>query len=252
MKREKLRRFLFVGAVCLLSFPWLTPCGTGVIAAAGISGTRNAFTRGSEPEARLPTRQLRGWASRPASPFSVISSQPVPLSRLIGDEELVKASGGQDAPYPGSLVGKGASALVDGVAGVFLAIDPLGWSDEDIKLDMNQFRRRQLVLCESPYVVLQGTDLRFTRDGKKGPVRLAKAKYAVVSVITEEGSYSAAAKVIHYRGPSEELILETPYRLFSGYKNRLKLPVPAGTKITLNYVKRTLSSNLPPENAGAQ
>lgn len=252
MKREWIHRFLFVSAACLLSMPWLTPCGTGIIASAGISGTRNAFTRGGESEAQLPTRQLRSWASRPAKPFVIIASQPVPVSRLIGDEELAVARGVQDAAYPGSLLGKGASALVDGVSGTLQAIDPMSWGSDGIKADGGQDRRRQLVLCESPYVVLQGKELRLTRDGKKGPVRLAKAKDAVVSVITEDGSYSAAARVIHYRGPSEELILETPYRLFSGYKNRLKLPVPAGTKITLNYVKRTLSSNLPPENAGAQ
>ena len=107
---------------------------------------------------------------------------------------------------------------------------------------------RQLVLCESPFVVLEGQDIRFTRDGKNGPVRIAKAKESTVTVITPDGSFSARATCVHFRGPSQEVLLEHLYNVRSGEQQMFSKAKDFGNLTKLNFVTRTVSFDGPVEN----
>ncbi len=123
MKREKVRRLLFVGAVCLLSFPWLTPC-VGIWSAAAVNGAHDSITQRDQPLARLPTQQLKQWAAKPGPKLTVIENQAILRSSLITATELSAANGGMNAPHPGTLVGRGASAVVDGLTYTLTWVDP--------------------------------------------------------------------------------------------------------------------------------
>ena len=238
MKREKLRRLLFVSAACLLSFPWLTPC-VGIWSAAAVNGAHDSITHRDEPLARLPTKQLRQWAAKPGPKLTVIENQTNLRSSLITDTELSAANGGMNAPRPGTLVGKGASAVVDGLTYTLTWIDPFTWVSQN-SMGMEPTKpRRQLVLCESPFVLLEGNSIRFTRSGKNGPVLLAHATDARVTVITPDGTFTAQAQDIHFRGPSQEVLLEHPYSIHAGSQNLR--PVKTDTLMKLNFMKRSVS-----------
>jgi hypothetical protein len=242
MKREMLRRFLFVSAACLLSIPWLTPCA-GILSAALVDGAHNAVTHRDSPKATLPTRQLKQWAARRGPAFKVSRNQVIPESLLVRDEELSAANGGREASYPGTLLGKGASALVDGVTETLIWVDPVTLMFRN-SLEMKSTKpERQLVICESPFVVLRGQDIRYTRDGKTGPVRLAKAKNATVMIITPEGSFSGNAESIHFRGPSQEIVLENAYGLRRGSVSIKSLLRKPGLMMRMDFVKRTVACN---------
>ncbi|MFN0079689.1 MAG: hypothetical protein ACKVY0_24765 [Prosthecobacter sp.] len=238
MKREKLRRLLFVSAACLLSFPWLTPC-VGIWSAAGVNGAHDSITKRDEPLARLPTKQLKQWAAKPGPKLTVMQRQTIPRNSLITEAELSAANGGRNAPRPGTLVGKGASAVVDGLTYTLTWVDPFTWVSQN-SMGMEPTKpRRQLVLCESPFVLLEGNSIRFTRSGKNGPVLLARATGATVTVITPDGTFTARAQDIHFRGPSQEVLLEQPYSVHSG-RQFLRFPKD-GSLVKLNFVKRSVS-----------
>lgn len=244
MNREKIQRFLFVGAVCLLSFPWLTPC-VGIFSAVAVDGLHNSVTKRDQPLSHLPSKQLQQWAAKPAPKLSVMPNQFISPDLRVSDAEVSAANGGRTAPRPGTLVGKGASAIVDGVTETLVWVDPFTWlSRNSLELRASK-ARRQLVLCESPFVMLEAKDIRFTRDGKDGPVRLAKATEGTMIIITPEGRFTARAGYIHFRGPSQEVLLELP----TGVGSDKRYFYPAGTKpgvlMKVNFVKRTVSCNGP-------
>ncbi|WP_395750059.1 hypothetical protein [Prosthecobacter sp.] len=239
MKRENLHRFLFVSAVCLLSIPWLTPCA-GVMASAALDGVTSGATQRAAPG--VPTQQLKEWAAKPGPKFKVERVRSIPKSLLISDEEVSAARGGQSAPRSGAVLGRGVVAVTEGVSDTLAMIDPLTWIAGDATDRGVGKSRRQLVLCESPYVVLQAREIRFVREGKNGPVRLVKARDAVITIITAAGSYSASAGFIHYRGPSQEVILETACTLKSGTQFFFGTTEKNGPVMRLNFVKRTVQS----------
>ncbi|GEM_PF-1259607 len=238
MKQENLRRGLFVTATCLLSFPWLTPC-VGIWSAAAVNGTHDSITRRDEPLNRLPDPRLKTWAAKPGPKLTVISHQPISPLTLIMDAEVSAANGGRNASRPGTLVGKGASALVDGVTYALVWVDPFTWvSQNSMGMEPTQPKRR-LILCESPFVMLEGNDIRYTRTGKAGVVRLVLAKNAKVTVITPDGSFSASAEHIHYRGPSQEVLLEKAHAIRS-HQQYIRLAKDESL-VKLNFVKRSIS-----------
>lgn len=238
MKREKLRRSLFVSAACLLSFPWFTPC-VGIWSAAAVNGAHDSISRRYEPLAHLPTNQLKQWAAKPGPKLTVIQRQTISRSSLITAAELSAANGGMNAPRPGTLVGKGASSVVDGLTYTLTWIDPFTWVSQN-SMGMEPTKpRRQLVLCESPFVLLEGNSIRFTRSGKNGPVMLARATGARVTIITPYGTFTAQAQDIQFRGPSQEVLLEQPYSVHSGPQH-LRFP-KVGSLVKLNFVKRSVS-----------
>lgn len=239
MKRENLRRRLFVSAACLLSFPWLTPC-VGIWSAAAVNGAHDSVSKRDEPLQRLPDAKLKQWAGRELPRIAVFAPQPVPAGLLVTDVELSAANGGRNAPRPGTLVGKGASALVDGMTYTLTWVDPFTWVSANT-LDMEPTKpKRRLVLCESPFVMIEAANIRYVRDGKSGAVRLAKASSnSKVTVITPEGSFFARAQHIHYRGPSQEVVLEQPWGVYSGTQSLS--PAKPRTLMRLNFVKRGVS-----------
>ena len=238
MKREKLRRSLFVSAAYLLSLPWLTPC-VGIWSAAAVNGAHDSISLRNQPLAHLPTNQLKQWATKPGPKLTVIQRQNISRSFLITNDELSPSNGGMNAPQPGTLVGKGASAVVDGLTYTLTWVDPFTWvSQNDMGMKPTK-PRRQLVLCESPYVLFEGNSIRFTRSGKNGLVLLARATGATVTVITPDGTFTARAQEIHFRGPSQVVLLEQPYSIHSG-PQYLRFP-KVSSLVKLNFVKRSVS-----------
>jgi hypothetical protein len=238
MKQEKLRRLLFVSAVCVLSCPWLTPC-VGIWASAAVNGAHDSITKRDEPLNRLPDPRLKEWAAKPGPKLAVFEHQTISKSLLVTDEEVSSAHGGRNAPRPGTLVGKGASALVDGVSQTLNWVDPFTFATgNSLGVEPTKPKRR-LILCESPFVMLEGEDVRFTREGKNGHVRLAKASNARVTVITPAGSHSASAGHIHYRGASQQVVLEHSYGVHNG--PQFFRPAQPESLMTLNFVKHRVS-----------
>lgn len=214
MKRENLQHLLFVSTACLLSLPWLTPC-VGLMSSALIDTAHNSVTRRNRPLDSLPDAQLKAWAAKPGPEFSILEKRAIPANARITDAELSDANGGMNAPRPGTAVGKSASAIVDGMSGTLRLIDPTTWMSDMPKENGANKMRRQLVLSESPYVLLQGDRLRFARAGNDGAIILAKAAYASVTVITPDGKFSASANQIHYRSAPQEFLLEGRPRVYS-------------------------------------
>ncbi len=238
MNRDKLRRLLFVTAACLLSFPWLTPC-VGIWSAAAVNGAHDSITERSEPLTRLPDARLKTWAAKALPKLVVFEHQSIPASLLVADAELANAKGGRNASRPGTLVGKGASALVDGLTYTLTWVDPFTWvSQNSMGMEPTKPKRR-LILCESPFVMLEGETIRYTRDGKTGAVQLAKATDAKVTVITPDGSCFAGARTIHFRAPSSEVLLEQPFSIYTGLQSIR--PIKSGSLMKLNFLQRSVS-----------
>lgn len=239
MKRENLRRRLFVSAACLFSFPWLTPC-VGIWSAAAVNGVHDSVTKRDEPLNRVPDPRLKEWAAKQLPRIAILPGPPDTAGLHVTEEEVSARQGGRSAAKPGTMVGKGASALVDGITYALTWADPFTWVSGN-SLDMKPTKPdRRLVLCQSPFVMIEAQEIRFVSAGKAGGVRLARASNAKVSVITPEGAMVARARYIHYRGPSEEVVLETPFGVYSETQNLL--PARPGSLMRLNFVKRGVSS----------
>ncbi len=238
MKREKLQRLLFVFAACLLSFPWLTPC-VGLMSSAVVDTAHNSIARRDRPQERLPNAQLKAWAAKPGPKLKVIANAALPPHPQITDEEISADKGGLNAPVPGTIAGKGASALVDGVATALVLADPITWLSGFSMDDGPTKAHRQLVLSESPLVLLESVDLRYTRGGKNGPILLAKARHASLTIVTPDGKISARATHIHFSSGSQEILLEgSPSVESAGHRYT---PKERNDQMTLNWVKRSVS-----------
>lgn len=239
MKRENLQRFLFVSAACLLSFPWLTPC-VGLMSSAMVDVAHDSISNRNRPLERLSNAQLKAWAEKPGPKLRVIQNTTLPPHRLIKDEELSAAKGGREAPLPGSVVEKSASGLVDGVATTLALADPITWAS-GFSGDMLPARpSRHLVLSETPFVLLEGRDLRLTRAGKNGPILLAKATYATVTIITPDGKTTANATHIHFDSTTNEIVLEGSWSSVESGGQRYS-PKNKDELMTLNWSKRRVS-----------
>ncbi len=238
MKRESMRRAAFVSLSCLLCIPWLTPC-VGIWSSAGVNAAHDSITKRAEPLNRLPDPRLKEWAAKPGPKLKVFENRTVSPNLLVSDEELSFKNGGRNAPRPGTLVGKGASAVVDGVAHTLNWVDPYTLvTGNSIGLEPTKPRRR-LILCASPFVMLEGEQLRQVRDRKTGGIRLAKADNARLTIITPEGASTARAQRIHYRGPGSEVVLEGGVRLLSGQQNLA--PVKTDALVKMNFVERSVT-----------
>lgn len=239
MQKFVTKRFAFLLLAFALGLPWLTPC-VGIWSAAAVNGLHDSVTKRDEPLSRLPDAKLKQWAAKPLPKIAVLAHQPVHDSLLIADAELSDSRGGRNAPRPGSFVGKGASALVDGVTYTLTWVDPFTWVSGNVLYMEPTKPKRRLVLCESPFVMIEAEDIRYAREGKSGAVCLAKASNAKVTVITPGGSFFANAQHIHYRGPSQEVLLQQPWGVYSGTQSLS--PAKSGSLMRLNFVKRGVSS----------
>jgi hypothetical protein len=239
MKQEKFCRLLFVSAACALSFPWLTPC-VGIWASAAVNGAHDSITKRNAPLNHLPDTRLKEWAEKPLPQIAILPRQEDSTALLVSDEEVSPKRGGKDAPKPGTIIGKGASALVDGVTYTLTWADPFTWvSGNTLGMEPTKPRRR-LVVSESPFVMIEAHEIRYVSERKTGNVRLAKASNAKVTVITPDGAFTAHAGNIHYRGPSQEMLLEQPCRAYSETQNLS--PAGPDSFMRLNFVKCGVSS----------
>lgn len=241
MKREKICRVLFVSAAGLCSLPWLTPC-VGIWSAAAVDGVHNSITKRDEPLTHLPTKQLKHWAARPGPTLTIIENQFISPDLRVSDDRFGHR---KNAPHPGTLVGKGASAIVDGITETLIWVDPFTWVSQN-SMGMSATRPlRQLVICESPFVMLEGQDICYYRHGKSLQIADAKVTNGTVTVITPEGRFSGRAGCIHYRGPSNQVLLEQPYGISSDKQRFYPAKMKSGVLMKLDFVKRIVTCNGP-------
>ncbi len=253
MKRENLRHFLFVGIACILSLPWFAPCtfGLGTIASSAIN--QAAGSRNASPLDHLPDPRLKQWAAKPGPWLEVITKKSIPHTLLITDAALTPDHPqALKAPRPGSR-GKGAAndiiafistlaAISDAVTYGFLSSSSDFQPSEPPNAIEDQ--RRQLVLCESPFVLLQGAEVVFMRQARgKWPALALATRQNKVTMITPDGTFFALANRIHFRASSPEVILEGNPTVQSGQQH-IKSAKP-DTIMRLDFAKRRVTVNGP-------
>ncbi len=207
--------------IVLLTVPFLTPCtlGVGTGAAVLVDKMSGRLTSNSA-YAHLPNKDLRDWAARPGPPLKVYEHVVMGQEVLVTDDEL---KGALIAPKPTTRLRSAAQTAANGLSGLLAAADfsmLFMLSGEDYSIlpeDRQRDDRRQLVLCERPFILLQGLDLVYRADGNPKHVVVARAsKCARITVITPEGSYFALANRIHYDHTRSEILLEGQPSLHSG------------------------------------
>lgn len=209
MGHDSCRRFLFVCLVCLLSVPWLTPC-VGIWSAAAVSGVHDAVAKPHDVIARLPGDDLKKWAANPPPKLTLLTHRTISSSEFVREDEVDAAHGGSAVPPPGTLAGRGTSMVVKGVAETLTWVDPFTWMTQNAMDPTPDAPQRHVVLCESPYVVLSGLDIRVLREGKNGRILLARARSGTVHVITPQHALVMRGGVIHFRAPNHHLVIEQP------------------------------------------
>lgn len=245
----KFQRFAFVSLVCLLSVPWLTPC-VGVLGGAVIHGVHKAVQGRDDVLDRLPNDRLRQWAAKPARSLVVVEKVPVPARDLVSEEDVSSARGGRSVASPGNLLGKGLSAVANGLATTLVAADPLvlGHADDGVVID--QVRKRpSIVLCEQPFVFLDAEKIRVTREEKNGLLEMVRATGGIVRVITADGTITAHAGEVHFRSGTDYVVLEHPrgVRTAGGYVR----PAASGAMMRLHFSARRLECDGPVRFDGA-
>lgn len=241
-KNDQLRRALFVMLVCVLSMPWLLPCtfglGTAII-------NRAAKPLVAQPLDYLPHPDLKQWAACPGPMLEIHSGKVISRNLMIREEEL--AHGAHKAPRPGTNI-RGKAADFAGVVSTLLAITDgpfvVGNGSDAQLIDQMpgsvEDKRRQLALCEFPFVLLQGQDLSCLPQDKCPWPRIALATYrSKVTVITPDGTFIGIAQRIHFRSNSSEVILEGNPTVQSGQQH-IKAEKP-GALMKLNFATRTVT-----------
>ncbi|MCB1278561.1 hypothetical protein [Prosthecobacter sp.] len=224
--RKTIERGLFVLAVGVVSLPWLTPCtlGLGTMASGAINVAARPLV--SQPLDYLPHPDMKQWAARPGPMLEIQVVRSVPSNLFVRDEDLPKKIA-HTAPRPGTGLRGKTGNFIGMVSALLAATDAstrgmieegggnLGVLDEfpGSAHDM----RRQLILNEFPFVLLQGTDLTYLGKEKEPWPRIARAsKHSKVTVITPDGTYFGLAERIHFRSGSSEVILEGDPTVQSG------------------------------------
>jgi hypothetical protein len=233
---KNLRR---VVPVLSLSFVALTSCQmhVGSVAYNAMHRVGNPLT--SDQLDYLPFPDLKQWASRPGPMLEVQGGRLIPRSLFIREDELPKGS--QKAKRPSSgLTGKAGDIM--GKITSLLAIAAGSHSDD--KLGSIDDTRRQLALNEFPFVLLQGEDLVYAKQGKQAWPRLARAtNRCKVTIITPDGTYFGIAQHIYFRSSSSEVILEGDPTVQSGAQH-IK-GSRADTVMLVNFAKRRVLVNGP-------
>ncbi|MCB1278560.1 hypothetical protein [Prosthecobacter sp.] len=190
--------------------------------------------------------QLKSWAAKPGPELRVIDHGFVHARQFVTDAELA-ASGGTGLRPSGIGLGRGASAAVEKVASSLMVVDPMTWvvatQDNGGAGFVNSAphgRRGQLTLCESPFVLLQGDDIRVIRE-KGGLLLAARASRARVTVITSQGSFFALASRIHFRAGSAEVVLEGNPTIQSGHQHIKGMKPDALMKLNFHTATVTVS-----------
>lgn len=199
----------FCAAVLLCAVPFLAPCTFGVGAAAsGLLSKVSEPLSENQQVAHLPTDQLRGWAHGPGPSLNVIPGSLIPTGSLVQDEHL---AGARNASRRKHSLRTGAAQATEALAGLFAITDAasLGFLDINAPIEFSSMDpRRQLILSESPFLLLEGEDLRFSKDSAGRPAIARAGRRAKLSWIGPEGLCFALANRIHFRSGAGEIILE--------------------------------------------
>jgi hypothetical protein len=250
MQRLKICSFALLALA--FSLPWLTPCtfGLGTIASATVNMAARPLA--AQPLDYLPHPDLKQWAARPGPMLEVLSGKVIPRSLLIREEEL--ARGSHKAPRPGSNMRNRAGNFVALISTLLAISDAASrgmleeaGSDTHLLDDMPgsvEDQRRQLALCEFPFVLLQGAELNYLPQDKQPWPRIALASNrSKVTVITPDGTFIGIAQRIHFRSNSSEVILEGDPTVQSGQQH-IKGARPDAI-MKLEFAKRRVTVNGP-------
>lgn len=237
VKPKQLTAVLFFVGTILLALPWLTPCTLGIGTSASAMVARLSH---DDPLGYLPNDHLKKLAAKPGPHLTTAVQKSASLP--ISDSELTAAGA--------KLMGRKSNAMggvTDGLAAALAASDGLTSIALGSGAPPDSYRdlRRQLVLCESPYVVLMANEIQFVpADAVGGIPKLARASGAArVMVVTSEGSFFGLASQIHFRGPSTEVILAGNPTVQSGYQF-IKGRDPR-TSFRLDFARRSVTSSGP-------
>lgn len=220
----KIHPAISIAAIGVLAVPMLSPCTFGLGASSAVLLDKAGNIGGVGPLSHLPQGELRKWASKPGPPMSINTGNSVNRGLLFAESDF---AGALRAPRPGSSLGHGAQ---QGVSSVLQSLSTLLAMTDGMMLGMiheegngpiasfegsgsDLDKRRQLVLSESPFVILQGEEVwfRFAADKKTVATAMASGR-AKVTVITPQGTYFAIARKAHWHGFDQPLVLEgNPY-----------------------------------------
>ncbi len=233
---KNLRRVL---PVLIVSLSSLTSCNmhVGSMAYSAFHHVSKPLT--SEPLDYLPFPDLKQWAARPGPILEVQGGKAIPRSLFIRDDELPKGSPQGKRPSSGL---RGRAGDLMGMVTSLLAIAAGSHSDD--KLGSIDDRRRQLAINEFPFVLLQGEDLVYVKEGKQTWPRLAHASdRSKVTVITPDGTFFGIAQHIYFRSSSTEVMLVGDPTVQSGQQH-IKGAKPDAIML-LDFAKRRVTVNGP-------
>jgi hypothetical protein len=248
MNQNRLRRCVFMLAVCLLALPWLTPCtlGVGTVGAALVSGASRRVEGDDELRHRLRDPQLKAWAAKPGPQIMINDQARVPRSLLVQDAELTTHGRILQVTSKDSLAQQGSTTAMNSVAKMLalsdLTTQLVAGANSNTPLSpwpSKHKKRREILLSTSPYALLQAAEIAYsTREGQ--PPKLLRASGgAKLTVITPEGMFFALASRIHLRGDGAELLLEGNPTVQSGQQH-IKAEKP-GALMKLNFAARTVT-----------
>lgn len=209
---------LFVITTCLVSLPWLTPCGITILPATALFGADRALSGGHADPIHLTRSQNNAIAESGSLPFTVREHQPVPRSLLITTAEWERLRRDH-----WSLEDAGFGGLAD-AAMFLLSVDPVNnmQSNNGSSKNLPGEERRKVVLSQEPLVVLEADRVLFARSGKRVLPHLAEGK--TESMLVNATLHSAAGKLfvvgqrICFRASSSELIVEGNAMVQSGHR----------------------------------
>jgi hypothetical protein len=233
---KNLRR---VVPVLVISLSSLTSCKmhVGSMAYGALHRMSKPLTSG--PLDYLPFPDLKQWAARPGPMLEVQGGKTIPRSLFIRDDELPKGSPKGKRPSSGL---RGRAGDLMGMVTSLLAI--AAGSTPDDKLGSIDDTRRQLAINEFPFVLLQGEDLVYVKEGKQAWPKLAHASdRSKVTVITPDGTFFGIAQHIYFRSSSSEVILVGDPTVQSGQQH-IKGAKP-GAIMLLDFAKRRVTVNGP-------
>lgn len=248
MKRNHLRRMLFMSSACLLSLPWLTPCVLGSLSAMAVRGTGRVLFGKPSSDLRVSDQvpQNNGIVAASEQALKVRENQTIPPSLLITAEELQK-TGGLNASRSGLSFRERSAANFEAVARALEEADGTGSvRSGGTYAQTKEFNgvRHKLILRGEPFVLLEADELRHVRRGKEKYPTLALATtntgmLANATIITSGGNYFATARRIHFRGSSPEIVLEgNPVLQFA---RRQVKPARPGSLMKFNFITHEVS-----------
>lgn len=243
-----LKRAAFMLAVCLLAVPWLTPCtlGIGTVGAALVSGASRRVEGDDEVRHRLRDPQLKAWAAKPGPQIKLNQQARIPRGMLVQDDELTAKGRILQVTSKDSVAQKGSTSAMNSVA-TLLALSDLttqlvAGADSNTPLSpwpSKHKKRREILLSNSPYALLQAAEIVYSSNGSQPPKLLRASGGAKLTVITSDGTFFALANRIHLRGEGAEVVLEGNPTVQSGQQH-IKAEKPTAL-MTLNYVTRTVT-----------